>query len=231
MITREEITKFYLNYRLYIFPVIVVLSCLILIIFVIYPQITKLVQNQKLQGQILNKSKFLDAKVEALEGYDSADLNQKVNFAINSYPTEQDFVSAIGVLQNLATQSGFNIVSINLGSGSNKAGNTQSYTLRLDISGPQTLIPLLLSNIEDSPKLMRVNSLDSGGGSQGAISLNVDILYAPAPKEFGNVDSPLPELSQKDQEIMTKLAKTGASVFQLQTASQLGPRGKANPFE
>ncbi len=232
---KEEILKLYQNYRLYIFPAVVALSSLILIIFVIYPQIVKLITNQKIEGEITNKSKFLEVKAQTLESYDSTDLSQKVNFVINSYPTDKDFVSALGLLQNLISQTGFKTVSMSLGANSSKSDYGQSYNIKLDVLGPADLLPKLLTNIENSPRLMRVSGVETNVGKdpQGAtVSLNVEVLYSPAPKVFGSVDSPLPSLSQKDEEVIVKLARTGSTLTTPQQITpQLGSRGKANPFE
>lgn len=229
---KEEILKFYQNYRLYLFPAIVALSSLILIIFVIYPQAVKLITNQQVEGEILSKSKLLETKAQALDSLDQADLEKKVNFALSFLPADKDFVSALGLLQDLTLKSGFSTTSISLGSGSSKNVNAQSYNLKLEILGPVTLLPILISNIENSSRLMRVSSLDisAKGASQAVtISLDIDVLYLSAPTDFGSIDSPLPSLSEKDDEIIAKLAKGDTAVFQPTT--QLGSRGKANPFE
>lgn len=234
---KEEILNFYRNYKLYIFPAIVVFSSLILILFIIYPEITNLITNQKLAGEVTSKSKFLEVKAQTLENLDSEDLNRKVGFTLGSYPTNQDFVSVLNILQNITSQSGFNTTSISLGSGSSKNSDVQYYNLKLDMLGQLNLLPVLLSNIESSPRIMRVSSFEttSGKDAQGGaiISLNIEVLYSAAPTSFGNAESPLPELSQKDEEIIAKLARSGTVVVNQQptTTTQLGPRGKANPFE
>lgn len=231
---KEEIKKFYLTYRLYIFPAVVALSSLILIIFIIYPQIISLLKNQTIEKNALNKSKFLETKAQTLESYDLGDLSRKVNFALGSYPTDQDFVYALALLQKLIAQLGLNVVSISLGASAAKNTSIQSYNFKLEILGPLSQLPVLLNSIENSPRLMRVSGVEVSGasGSQGVyISLGVEILYASAPTGFGSIDSPLPVLSEKDEEIIAKLARIGTFTPQTPTSSQLGPRGKANPFE
>lgn len=230
----EAISKFYQTYRLFIFPGIVTLSSLVLIIFVIYPQTAKLITNQQVQGEILNKSKFLEAKAQVLESYDSEDLNRKVNFAIGAYPTEKDFVFSISLLQGLISQAGFNVVALNLGSNSAQDPNLQSYNLRAQIEGPVLLLPTLLSRIENSPRLMKVSNIEINSErdpQKATVDLSVDVFYSSAPKEFGNIDSELPELTQKDEDVISKLAKSGTSVLQPTNPSRLGPRGKDDPFE
>ncbi len=232
---KEEVKKIYLRYRLYIFPAVVAISSLILVVFVIYPQIISLIKNQEVEKNILGKSKLLEVKAQTLESYDMGDLSRKVGFALGSYPTDKDSVYALGVLQKVIAQLGFNIVSISLASSGIKNTTSQSYSFKLEILGPVSLLPSLLSSIENSPRLMRVSGVEIGGASttqQGVnISLAIDMLYASAPAGFGSIDSPLPSLSEKDEEIIAKLSRVENSSLQTQTPAQFGPRGKANPFE
>lgn len=228
---KEVILKFYQTHKLYIFPAVVALSSLILIVFVIYPQTVKLITNQRVEGEILIRSTALQAKAQTLVDYDPQDLKQKLDLALSAYPTDKDFLYTMGFLQQIAAQLGFNVVSMNLGTAPIKSGG-QGYSLKLEILGPTNLLPALLSKVENSARLMRVSSLDTNTGraAQGAtISVNIDVLYAAPPAGFGTIDSPLPQLSEKDQEVIVRLARSGAISPPIST--QLGPRGKANPFE
>lgn len=231
---KEEVISFYLNYRLYIFPFVVVLSSLILIVFVIFPQTMKLITNQKAESEMINKSSLLETKAQTLETLDEKDLNQKVGYAINSLPTDKEFISDMAVLQDITARSGFSAVSIVIGNNISSDANTQSYNIKLEVLGPSTMLQNLLTNIEDSPRLVRVNSVEAsvGKGAQNtATSLDVSVLFSAAPKNAGGIDTPLPTLSQKDEEILVKLARSGAISQQPQTFFSLGSRGKTNPFE
>ncbi len=230
---KEEVVKFYLRYRLYIFPAIVAISSLILIIFVIFPQIGKLITNQKTEGILVDKSKLLEVKAQTLDSYDGLDLSNKASYTLASYPQDRDFGNAIGLIQNLTTQSGFSIITMALGTSINKIANSQSYSIQLDLVGPKNLISTLLTNIESSTRLIRVGSIEiTNTVNQQVvnIALNLDVLYAPIPNSFGSIDSTLPELSQKDQQLLTTLAKN-VTPISTSTNAQLPSRGKANPFE
>ncbi len=233
---KEEIIKAYQVNRLYIFHIAVAISSLILIVFVIYPQAAKLIMNQQLQGDIFNKFQFIEAKVQALESYNSEDLNQQVEYAISAYPANKDYVNALALLQNMTTQAGFSTTSMSLEASAltpqpNKA---ESFNIKMDLVGQVNSLPSLLSAIENSPRIMRVGSVEviSGKDAQSTtISLVVDVLYASTPTGVGSIDSPLPVLSEKEQEVIAKLAVSGIRISGPQIAPVLGPRGKANPFE
>lgn len=228
---KEAIFGFYNKYKLYIFPAVVSASSLFLIIFAIYPQTSKLIANQKIQGELQARSDFLEVKANTLENFDVPDLTRKVEYALYSFPKDKDFGNVIGLLQLIGAQSNFLVNGINLEGGSSKAVGAQSYNVRMEVNGAKNLLPLFLSNIESSVRLMKVNSIDVSGKNDQSIDvvLGIEILYSPLPQTFGSIDSPLPQLSEKDEELLTTL---GSSVASVSLGEELtSSRGKANPFE
>lgn len=231
---KETITKFYSDFKLYIFPVVILLSSLFLIVFAIYPQTIKLIDNQKLAENLVSKSKFLETKVVALEDFNEEELSQKVGFALASLPAEKDFGNIFDLLQRLISRSGFSISSISLGSSGSKMGNSESYEVKLEVKGAKAMFPILLSNLEDSPRLIRINTIDvaSRQASQGLeASLVIGVLYSPVSQNFGTTDSPVPRLSQKDEELLARLAADRSVPVSQAPRSPATSRGKSNPFE
>lgn len=230
---KEELLKFYDKFKLYIFPAVVALSSMVLIILIIYPQTAKLLSNQKKALEISQKAKFLEDKAEKLESYNADDLNFKVNYVLGAYPVDKDYVTALKILQNIVAQSGFSIVSLSLGSSGINNEQAQSFSLKLDVLGPSSQLPTFLGNIEGSYRLMRVSSMETSSGKDAVltVALSIEVLYSAPPGGFGSVDSPLPQLSEEEEKILSKLATVGRAISQEQSASQLAPRGKPNPFE
>lgn len=226
---KEDLLKFYAQYKLFIFPLVVGISSLILIVFVILPQTIKLVTNQGAEEELFNKSQFLEVKAQDLDNLDQEDLSRKVQYVLGVYPADKDFGNIVGIIQSVTSGAGFNIVALNIGD-----QNAQNYIITLQVSGPRTLLPLLLSTVEKAPRLIRLDSLEisSTSGSQGIeASLGLNILYSPAPTTFGTVDSPLPTLSSEDEELLTTLASQNPISEGVEEVVDSGPRGKANPFE
>src|SRR3989344_6562377 len=221
----DELIRLYQVHKLYIFPIIVGLSSLILIIFIIYPQTVKLISNQQVSGEMFNKSQFLETKVQALESYDVDSLKSQVSFALGFYPTDKDIVPILGLLQNLAAESGFSVISMSLSGGGikNQSSKAQSYGVKLEVLGPTQFLPSFLSKIEGSQRLMRVGSVDvtSAGSSKGSsVAIEVDVLYSTSSNDLGSIDSQLPELSQKNQEVIARLASLNKnSISSQQTTS------------
>lgn len=229
---KEVIEKFYKTYRLFIFPAGVALSGLILIGFVIYPQFSKLLSNSQVEGDLKTKSQFLQAKAQELENYDERDLNQKVGYVLTAYPREADFASIVGLMQNLANRSGFTITTLSFSApAGDKSGS--SFRVNMEAAGSNELVPALVTEIENSPRIMKVNSLELTSGASGRISMSLEVYYSNLPNTFGNADSPLPKFSAEDDELIAKLASSIPPQSQApqEPTGPLGPRGKANPFE
>lgn len=243
--TKENIVKFYSNYRFYIFPAAIISASLFLIFFVIYPQTMQLLTSQKLSGDLLTKSKFLETKVAALENYDEVDLSQKIGYVMAKLPAEKDYSNILGLLQQLTAKSGFSITSIVIGNAGSKLGTVNSYDVKLEVLGTKALFPNLLNNLDNAPRLLRVNDMNVSSSPTSNVleaSLTVKVLFLELPQTFGTEDSPLPQISQKNEELLAKLVQTGevsisapttpaVSTTQPSQPGELSPRGKANPFE
>lgn len=235
---KETLIKFYQKYKLVIFPMVVTLSSLILIVFVIYPQTAKLISGSRQEAEFREKSKFLEAKAEALENFDEADLSRKVDYALSSLPSDKDPGNIIGLLQGLASETSFSITSLTLSQKTTEKDETQSYLVNLQVLGPKALVPILVTSIENSARIMKVNTIEiSTTRDANALEakLVVEVFFSPIPGTFGTVDSPLPEVTAKDEELISRLATTvstqGVSPQPTILGPILGPRGKSNPFE
>lgn len=230
---KDNILRFYQTYKFYIFPVVVVVSSLFLIFFAIYPSTIKLLNNQQTVESLTVKSKFLESKVTALENYAGTDLPRKVDVALISFPTDRDYGNIFSLLQQLAADSGFTISSISIGNAATKTGGAESFIVNLDMKGSKLLLQNLLNSIESSPRLVRVSNLEISSSPVIQVSnvlLGIEVLYAQLPQNFGSTDSPVPELTEKDEGLLTKLAKAVAPTQQASTSFH-SPRGKPNPFE
>ena len=228
---KETLINFYHSYRLFVFPGVVALSSIFLIIFAIYPQTIKLINNQKASGDLAEKSKFLDSKVYALESINAEDLSQKLEIALGAFPSEKDFGNVLGLLQQLVNGSGFSISAISLGNSGAKIANADSFSVKLDVKGSKATLQNLLNNLENSPRLAKIGSIDVSSNQPSDaidVSLSIDFFYSSSPKTAGSADSPIPQLTQKDEEVLIALSKIYAAVPKNISQS---PRGKPNPFE
>lgn len=233
---KDKALKFYINFKFYIFPAVVALSCLILIIFVIYPQAEKLISNQEVQDDLATRSEFLEAKAVFLEDINEEQLGAKLQYALTSYPTDRDFGNIIGIIRNTANENGFNVsgMTINPLRQENEAA-TLKYSVKIQAGGSKVLLTRFTKAIESQPRIMKIGSMEVTKSPQGDtvnVFLDIAVFYGSAPQSFGGVDTSLPNISQQDEELLATLASFIPAAPAVQTVpTPSSPRGKANPFE
>ncbi len=215
------------QYKLFIYPLVVVVASVVLIVFLILPQLKGLFLGQGNLNEAQGRLNVLSVKATELESLNANDLSQKLEVALAALPTDKDFSALIGIFKGLAGSSGMNLTSLHLGGGVDQDG----FTVKADMIGSATSLGNLLSSIETSPRVMRVQSMEttsSGLGNTIFTTLTVLVYFSPSPKTLGSVDSALPNLSDDDQHVLATLARTNVGAINQPTSL---PSGKSNPFE
>ncbi len=225
--------NFYQKYKLIVFPLLVAFSSVILIVFVIFPQIKNYLLDNKTILNLSQGSYLLEVKAQDLSGFDQDELSKKVSLSLLSLPVDKELPQIIGALQNIVLKNGFTLVSFQVAILPQTAQAVPDFTTKLELSGPSALMPQLLSGIEDSVRVMKVSGIEittarASGVSQ--VSLSVDIFYAPLPSSLGDLDAPLPKLTEKDEEFLTNLEVNFPSQAVAAQPSFVS-KGKVNPFE
>lgn len=216
------------KYKIFLYPLLVMVCSVIIIIFLIIPQIKIFVLGQDKLSDSKELLNILEVKASELEGLDEVDLSQKLSVALAALPVEKDFASLIGVFKGLATASGMSLTSFHL-AGASEPQN--SYLVRAELIGSNSSLGQLLNNIEKASRVMRLQTLEtstSGVGNTIASTVTVLVFFQPGPKTLGPIDSALPKLSETDKAILAALTKVSSPE---QSGVIILPSGKSNPFE
>ncbi|OGE77187.1 hypothetical protein A3J19_01755 [Candidatus Daviesbacteria bacterium RIFCSPLOWO2_02_FULL_41_8] len=232
---KKDLIEFYSIHKLKIFPLIVSLSSLFLSIFVIYPQVVKLISNQEAIGSLNKKSQLLETKVIALQSYDIEELSRKLGIILESLPPDKDYGNILGLLQRLTVNSGFSANLISFTKGTGDGAGVSNYGVQMSVKGFRDNFQTLLDSLENSSRLVRINKIEVSSRTNSPTlesSLGIEALYEGMPKNVGEVDSSLPEFSQKDEELIKELAELEQAILATSSSSAVqSPRGKSNPFE
>lgn len=230
---RKGLTELLTKYKAYILPIVVGISSLILILFVIYPQLTGFFRGQKDLQTAEQKLKKLQVKAADLENLDEGDLNKNLDYALTALPADKDYPTIIGVFQRISAESNMSLESLQVGSSGQEQGKkVPVYVVKVELLGTKQGFEEVLRQIEKNPQVMRVNGIDLATlRSDVDISLSVDIFYLPTPTRIGSVDADLPVLNEEEQSLLARLASIIPAPVSATEAPPLLPRGKANPFE
>ena len=214
------------KYMIFIYPLAVGVASLILIFFVIVPQLQGFLSGQENVSSARIRLNNLDAKAATLANFDQKAYTEKLLAAFSSLPVDQDLSAIVGIFQNLTTSAGMALSNLRVGG--EEEGN--SYSVTAEVVGPANNLSLLLDVVDNSPRVMKLVTLDTNpaGGDLVNATISVNVFYAPAPDSLGLVDTPLPELTEEDQAILTSLTVPGSVGI---PEPVLLPSGKSNPFE
>lgn len=228
---KEGIKKLYSKYRFYIFPLLTFLPIVLMVVMVIYPQISKYIANKEAEHMTENKIQLLEDKTRILEDLDDDDLARKVELSLLALPSDPALSSMIGVIQRLTGQAGITVISIQFGQSPSVSNQASGFTLKMEVIGPKPSISQLLDSIEGYPRVMKIGTIELATQSQDIVNatLTIDVFYSEMPTQLGAIDAPLPELSSQEEAILLSLEKESGGSTTLEKPI-LVPKGKADPF-
>lgn len=205
---------------------ITIASCVVIIVlaFSSYLYLIPNILHAKLiydQGKLLqNKLSVVRQKDSSLSNFDSTLYKNVLIHLGEILPESRDYVSFFTTFDNLEQRTGVRIAKtdIQLGLLSTQSGrlvkqaNSPAYVIpiTLEVVGDTQTIPAFFSGLQNlEGRLITINSIQWSSKSNRPDEIHADIggyaYYYPLPGSLGKVDSPLPKLSKKQEEIITKI--------------------------
>lgn len=223
------------KYQVLILPVASLLVCIMLVIFIIVPQIGAIGKAQESIAQMQAKNKTLVQKISALSQVDERVNRENIDTLLSALPGESDVPGAIGQVLFLLDQSKLVLESISFSSGPTGGTAINNFQIKLDVSGNVTGIKAFIQNLKKAPRLMTIDKLDiaggrDGGDMQGTVYLLV--YYQVLPSSIGNVEAPVSVINDKDLTTIAQIKSFKAATPQsVDTVDLSVPRGKSDPFQ
>src|SRR5690348_8086332 len=107
----EELIK---KYRFFGWPLLSILISLVLLVFMVIPQVVGYFNTNKLIDSTLQNSQTLNSKAQTLASISSSDYKTNLSLALTVLPEAKDVPTAIGQIQNIVSQSGMQLSSIGI---------------------------------------------------------------------------------------------------------------------
>lgn len=223
--------QYYLRYKIILWPAVVGIICVVLLIFIIIPQI----QNSFFTLRTLSDSEArlrnLDKKADLLERINTSEYRQNINTALIALPEEKDIPGVLSQILFLLGANQLKLVAIGLSPAPPSSSNLESVGLKLEVEGDTLGIKNFLTKLRAVPRLMKVTGLEVNGSRetiQATISLTAH--YLGLVSQLGDIEKPIEEVSQAELEVLTtiknNLRSTPSSLVITPTST-----GKVDPFE
>lgn len=219
------------KYRNFLIPVISFLVCLVLIIFIIIPQIQDYLNSRTEEQSLKERILQLTQKKQILDSIDVGLYKANLEVALSILPSDKDIPGAVGDLLILLSANRLKLVNVSL-DGDKVLYNSKALVVKIDTSGDPQAINNFLTSTGDSIRLMRVGRIETSSGTSNAISASFDIaaFYEPIPTVSSALDAKVNLPTDQDLELIKKVqAELGIGNNSESTASS--PLGKDNLFQ
>ncbi len=227
----------FIKFQSFILPVFSLLMSILLLIFLIIPQILEYISTTKIVNESQQKYASLSKKLITLQKADVTGLNDDISITYLALPKDKDIPGAIN--QILFYVSSFRLQLDGMAfsvSGADVLG-VKGYPVKLDVSGDETSINQFIDNFKQAPRLMKIiDSELTANKSLGkaAASINLQVFYDALPSAVNTSNDQILLPTQQDKDILTKIKQNVQSV-----PTAIGPvpssgasikSGKPDPF-
>lgn len=236
---KEEITR----HKLIVFPVFSGLTCILVIVFIIFPHILSIIETNKVLDSTREKNDDLNKKLTILKQIDKVVYTENTKTALLAIPADKNVPEAISQVAFLLTSNNLTLDSMVFSGGSlneQPSKDVASYRLTLSIAGEVSSLKDFILKIINTPRLMRITKLEvTGGKASGSVQATVtlDVFFQPLPSSIGNIEQPVSVASADELALLTKIKDYQKNIPLLSTpnidgsSDITGPKGKLNPFE
>lgn len=217
----KEISKneYFIRYKPFILPVVSSVTCVLLLLFVIIPQSLKIKTNRKNLNDIQTKVKFYKQKTATLKQIEPQLYNDNLTAALLALPDDRDIPGIIGQVQTLLLQIGLSLDGITFSNPAASGNAVSNYQVHVQTTGGIEQIKSFISKMQESSRLVRLTQVDltSFGASGEKIQANTEFttFYQPLPQIATNLDQQVPELSEKDKQLLAKLKNSLSQISPL----------------
>lgn len=220
-----------------IWPVIVGISSVVVLAFVIVPQLLNYLSVRDQIDQTQNKSENLEAKANELGSINDLLTQKDLKVVFSVLPTDQDVPRAMMILQEMVAKSGLELKSTSFGASGQSLGKN-SFQLNIAVSGQINLLRDFLIKLQNASRLFQVESIGvQFQKNQGIIEAEIplSVFYQTELEIIGSPNEPIPKISDKDKELLSKLYQSvgqmDESLNNAEASSASIPLGKYDPFE
>lgn len=226
-----KVNPLFLKYKTLLVPIFSFLICIILILFVIIPQIQEYLRAESQEQSLRERILQLTQKKQVLESIDTGLYKSNLEIAMGVLPSDQDIPGAVGDLLVLLSSNRLKLVGISLSGGDYSLHGSKALIIKIDTEGEPQSMKSFLNNMGDSIRIMRVGRIETTGDATGGIIAGFDVaaFYDPIPTVSNTLDAPVTLPTKEDLEFIKKIE--GSREVNVDDLEPATPLGKDNLFE
>lgn len=224
---------FVAKYKQFFAPIISLIIGIILIAFIIVPQVLNSLKTQNDISASAGKFESLDQKIDTLRGVDETTYQANVTLTQVAYPYDKEIPSLISQLLFLLNSSNLSVKNIGVATSTISENGASGYNVNVEAEGTVLDIKSFVNRVKDAPRIVKIVGLEYSEATAGIaqVSFNLVTYYQPAVTQLGSVEDVIEPLSEVELELLKTLQANSSKIPVVNSANVTGPRGKADPFE
>ncbi len=196
----------YFKYKIYIIPVVACLIAILLVFYLIIPEIQQWFDSQNKMVQVETKINELNQSMNTIKNINSNELDTDVQTATTALPEGKDFADILSSISDAAEQSGTSLgdYSFQVGDLSTTKDLTDSFLqLNITLTGNIDHIRQFVSSLQNEFPISRVIEIHLTSNKSAA--LTIVFYYKAVPQIAYTADTLLQPLSPDEQKIISSL--------------------------
>lgn len=203
----------------YLVPIVTFLVIVALIPTIILPQVTKIGEKNRVLSEKEEKLDKLTAKVEALEGIDKEELDERVEAVEIALPSGKGLAPLVEGLKKIAGQSNLILTSVKLKPGkvasqsaTKKDSQTQAeatknnLVINIDLTGGVNDFGNFLAFVERAKRIVLIENFSASTNPTGSnFNLVVNAPFKPLSSTGNVTEEPLPLETDKHKKLYERL--------------------------
>lgn len=234
----DNLRILYKHYKGFLLPIGVILVSILVIIYVITPQIQQYFNSQNSVNTEQQKLNTLNANYNLLNSLNDAQIAANLNILSQALPAQKDFAGIINAVSYVSAKTGVSVgnFEFSLGdlSASTFAGTAYPSTkISISLKGNPKNIANFASEIVKTMPIAEVTSMNVAGN---ASTLGVLFYYKPFPPQNISNQTQILPLSASDQLLIKQVSAwnstgaVGSSVLQSNPATASASNSNGSPF-
>ncbi len=226
-------------------PILVIVVVFFLSVTVFRPILRNSLQLRLENKKLREQFESLNKKSQLLQSLDEVEVTKRVAKMEEVFPSEKPILNLIASLSQLAKEKNVTFGGITLNPGTIKISSRvssklkkrepseseakkaglQDFLINFVIEGKIENITAFISGLETTTPLMKIESFTIAL-EKGSASLNVRVYYQTLPEMLGEIDKPVPLLTEKEKEILDEITH----YRKIEPIKTISPVGKDNIF-
>ena len=204
----------YFKYKIYFVPIGALLVAVILLLYLIIPEVQQWYADQSKIASLVGKISVLNQSLNTVNNIGSKDLDTQLQTASSALPSGKDFIGVLNAISSAAQASGTSVGDYGFQVGDISKSQIPKDTfleISVNLNGNVDHIRQFITSLKNQFPISRITQVNVSGNKTATIS--IIFFYKPFPQISFTGDDVLQPLTVKEQSLLSQLQRTAQNSF------------------